>query len=247
TQISKTVLKGTVAQLPCPPPHLPQGDVTWSRYMGGQKVILVTIQNGQERIPDKHYGSLADGSLVITNVKINDSMMYLCNGKQIYLQVTTDPNMLVPSARPEDGNVAVTPVNDRPDFGLGPGQDGEAAAEDQQSSDFWKVAVGAVIGAALVILTALMLRFYLKKRTERNTNNNKPVTEVIYEEIETMPPRMDSDVECPYYWASISETPSTSTPPPADNLYSTVNKLRTKECSNQEYVYALAQNPLQKD
>ena len=227
-----------MAQLPCPAPP-PKGEVTWSRFIGGTEVTLVTTKLDQDTRMDKRYSSLADGSLVITNVKISDDKMYDCNGKKIYLNVTTDPNRLVPSARPEDGNVAVTPVNDRPGFSLGTGQRGEAA-------DFWKVAVGAVVGAALVILTALMVRFYLIKRNERNTNKNNTATEMIYEEIDTMPPRTDSDVECPYYWTSISETPSTSTPP-ADNRHSTVNKLRTTECSDQECVYSLAQNPLQKD
>eukprot|EP00064_Thunnus_orientalis_P023653 superscaffoldBa00009163_g23905 len=165
-------MKNTMATLPCP--H-PEGDVTWSRYINGKKVTLVTIKNGREIITDKRYGSLADHSLVITNVKSYDSAMYHCNHKEIYLHVITDPNMVVPNAQPEGGNVPVTPINDIQGFGLAPDQRGKAA--DTESSDIWKVPVGAVIGAALMLLAMLTLRFCTKKRAERSTNLDKTVTE----------------------------------------------------------------------
>ncbi|XP_042247658.1 uncharacterized protein LOC121883443 [Thunnus maccoyii] len=241
TPVERFVLQNTVATLPCP--H-PEGDVTWSRYINGKKMTLVTIKNGQEIITDKRYGSLADHSLVITNVKSYDSAMYHCNHKEIYLHVITDPNMVVPNAQPEGVNVPVTPINDIQGFGLAPDQKGKAA--DTESSDIWKVPVGAVIGAALMLLAILTLRFCTKKRAERSTNLDKTVTEVIYEEIENdnMQPRRESDVEYPHYWTSIIETPSTSTTP-TDNLYTAVNKLKTNGCGD-ECVYSLAQYPVQK-
>ncbi|XP_039664001.1 uncharacterized protein LOC120563692 isoform X3 [Perca fluviatilis] len=54
------VLQNTMATLPCP--HK-KGDVTWSRLIKGDLVILDTITNGEEKTSDKRYGSLADNSL----------------------------------------------------------------------------------------------------------------------------------------------------------------------------------------
>ncbi|XP_041790066.1 uncharacterized protein LOC121604573 [Chelmon rostratus] len=233
----KTFLQNTMAILPCP--HR-EGDVIWSRYINGEKVILVSIESGIEKIPDKHYGSLADNSLLIHNVKPSDSAMYLCNGAQIYLEVTTDPNMVDHNA----GNVPVTERKDESAFGLGPAAAGDADTESQQSSDSWKVPVGVVMGAALALLAVLSLRFCSKKRRETNTSLDKTVAESIYEEIEAgvEQPRRESDVESPYYCTSI--TPCSSTPP-NNNLYSAVNKLKTKGPSSEECVYYLAQNPPQ--
>ncbi|KAM7394786.1 hypothetical protein PAMP_021569 [Pampus punctatissimus] len=240
----KVVLQNTEATLPCP--H-PEGDVTWSRYINGEKVTLVKVKNDHKSSMNERYRSLANYSLLIVNVKDTDSSMYDCNGKKIYLDVTTDPNMVVPNAELEGGNIPVTQINDRLGGFLGPGQKGKAAASDaeQQSSDIWKVPVGAVIGAALMLLAILTLRFCSKKRTGRNINVEKTVNEVIYEEIENdnMQQRRESDVECPYYWTSITEIPDTSTPP-TDNLYATVNKLKTKGHGDEQCVYSLAQNPL---
>ncbi|KAM8772154.1 uncharacterized protein AB9X84_007736 [Acanthopagrus schlegelii] len=216
--------QNTQVTLPCP--HK-VGNVQWSRFINGAKVVIVRIEDGKEKIPDKHYGSLADNSLVIRDVRLSDSTMYFCNDSRIYLQVTTDPNV-------------VTQRND----GLNEG----AAAEDPQnhrSSGSWKLAAGAVVGAALVTLVVFLLRFCPKNREETNSNVNETVTDVIYEEIEAgeEQPRRDSDVESPYYWTSISETLSTSTPT-NHNLYSSVNKLKTGGHS-EEAVYYLAQNPAQ--
>lgn len=216
--------QNTQVTLPCP--HK-VGNVQWSRFINGDKVVIVRIEDGMERILDKHYGSLADNSLVIRDVRLSDSTMYFCNDSRIYLQVTTDPNM-------------VTQGND----GL---KDGAAAGDpqNQQSSGSWKLAAGAVVGAALVTLVVFLLRFCPKNREETNSNVNETVTDVIYEEIEAGEEqlRRDSDVESPYYWTSISEAASTSTPA-NHNLYSSVNKLKPGGPS-QEAVYYLAQNPAQ--
>lgn len=227
-----TALQNSQATLPC---HDTKENVTWTRYLNGNgnRLTLVRIKNGKEEILDKNFGSLADKSLVIKKVSASDSLTYLCNEKQVYLKVTTDPNMV------DAGNVRQR--NDGLGFGLGPDEKGIAAdAENQHSSDFWKIPVGAVVGAALMLLSVLTMRLISKKRRETNANVDKSGTEVIYEEIEagTQQPRRESDVESPYYWTSISEIPSTSTSP-NDNLYSTVNKLKT-EC-----VYYLAEDPTQ--
>ncbi|XP_034722323.1 uncharacterized protein LOC117941401 [Etheostoma cragini] len=228
-----TVQQNTVATLPCP--HK-KGDVTWSRYRHGNPVILVTIKNGEETISDKRYGSLADNSLVITNVTPLDTTTYLCNNTRVYLDVVTPPNVGTPSA----GNVPVTQRNN------GPG-----STENQQPSGFWKMSVCVVVGAVLVLLVIFTLRFFLKKRSERNTRNDNSdktgTNEPIYEEIEANEEQrrgMGSYFESPYYRTSISEPPSASTPP-SNNLYSAVTKPTAKGCSGETGVYSLAQHPLQ--
>lgn len=228
------VLQNTVATLPCP--HA-EGDISWTHLSNSKHVTLVSIKNGIKNTLHQRYDLLANKSLVIRNVEPSDERMYFCNQrKTAYLKVTTDPNM-----------VPVTPRNDGLGFGLGPGQKGDAAdSENQQPSDFWKVPVGVVVGAALALLVVLTLRLCSKLKTQTNSNLDKTETEVIYEEIEAgeEKPRRGSEVESPYYWTSISDAPSSSTPP-NNNLYSQVNKLRTKGRSSGECVYYLAQNPAQ--
>lgn len=243
TDSIKTVQNNTLATLQCP---LATGNVSWSRYVNGNQVILLTISNGQERRTDKRYGSLANNDLVINKVKMSDSAWYFCNGKKaVYLDVTTDPNVVVPKAQPE----ARAPVTLRNE---GPDRSREAAAggadtENQRPSDLWKIPVGVVIGATLVLLVFFALRFCSEKRAERETNVVKAVTEVIYEEIEdgNVQPRREPDVESPYYWSSIIETPNTSTSPNTNALYTSVNKLKAKGRGNEECVYSVAQIPLQ--
>ncbi|XP_049428522.1 uncharacterized protein LOC125886381 [Epinephelus fuscoguttatus] len=235
-----TVLQHKVATLPCP--HV-KGRVTWSRYISGEKVNLVTVENGIRKVTDQRYSSLDNNSLVIRDVTFSDTTTYLCNGIQVYLEVTTDPNMVVPSA----GEAPVTQRNDGLGFGLGPDQKILTAdTENQQPSDFWKVSVGVVLGAVLVLLVIFTLKLCSKKRTERNADVDKTVTDVIYEEIEAGPehPGRESYFESPYYWTSVSETPSTSTPS-SNHLYSTVNKLTAKGRISEECVYSLAQHPAQ--
>ncbi|XP_039663994.1 uncharacterized protein LOC120563692 isoform X2 [Perca fluviatilis] len=158
------VLQNTMATLPCP--HK-KGDVTWSRLIKGDLVILDTITNGEEKTSDKRYGSLADNSLVIRNVTSFDTATYWCNETQIFLNVITLPNV-----DPSAGNVPVTQRNN----GLG-------FTENQQPSGFRKltvgVVVGVVVGAVLVLLVTLTLRFCFNNRTERSTRNNldKTVTD----------------------------------------------------------------------
>ncbi|XP_032364990.1 uncharacterized protein LOC116679452 [Etheostoma spectabile] len=223
------VQQNTVATLPCP--HK-KGDVTWSRFRHGNPVILVTIKNGEETISDKRYGSLADNSLVITNVRSSDTATYFCNKTRVYLDVVTSPNGGTPSA----GNVPVTQRNS------GPG-----STENQQPSGVWKMAVGVVVGAVSVLLAIFTLRFFLKKRSERSTRNDNSdktgTNEPIYEEIEANEGE-DSYFESPYYRTSISEPPSASTIP-SNNLYSAVTKPTAKGCSGETGVYSLAQHPLQ--
>ncbi|XP_054483580.1 uncharacterized protein LOC129117002 isoform X1 [Anoplopoma fimbria] len=234
-----TVMQNKVATLPCP---CGKGNVTWSRFINGKKVTLVKIKNGVEERFDKRYGSLADNSLVIRNVTSSDSLMYLCNTTTVYLNVITDTNTVGPNA----GNVTDRPRNRRLGPVLGPDQKGNAEdAENQQPSDVWKIPVGVVVGVALVLLLIFTLKFCFKNRMEKTTNLDETVPEVIYEEIkcgEEQPAR-ESYFESPYYSTSIREMESTSTPP-NNTLYSTVNKLTTKGRSSEECVYHLAQNPL---
>lgn len=211
-----TVLQNKTAKLPCS--HT-KGDVSWSRLRNGERVILVSSKNGREIITDKRFGYQADNSLVILKVKPSDSGMYFCNRSKIYLEVTTDPSVVTPA----------TPRNS----GLG------LDTENQQSSDFWKVPAGVIVGAALTLLSILTLRLCSKKSRETNTDVDKPGAEVIYEEIEAG--EEQADVESPYW---VSETLSASTPP-NNNLYSTVNKLKTTGRSSEVCVYYLAQNPPQ--
>lgn len=233
-----TALQNSQATLPCPDT---KQDVTWTRFLNGKRLTLVIIKNGKKEIMDENFDSLPEKSLVVKKVSASDSTMYLCNQQKVYLNMTTDPNMV------DAENVPVTPRNNGLGFGLGQGEKGIVAdAENQHPSDFWKIPVGAVVGAALMLLSVLTMRLISKKRRERNANVDKSGTEVIYEEIQAgmQQPRRESDVESPYYCTSFSEIPSTSTSP-NDNLYSTVNKLKTKGRSNEECVYYLAEDPTQ--
>ncbi|XP_029284588.1 uncharacterized protein LOC115006461 [Cottoperca gobio] len=232
----ETVLQNTVATLPCP--HK-KGDVIWSRYLSGDRATLVTIKNGLEKKKDRRYGSLADNSLVITNVTSFDTTTYFCNDFRVYLEVTSDPSPVIPKA----GNVPVTPRTD------GPGQKGITTEAENHQPDSWKVPVGVVVVAAMLLFVTLILRFCSKNREERNPKMDKTAPEVIYAEIEDVEeqPGRESYFESPYYWTRISETPSTSTPPSntlySTALYSTVNKRPAGGHSREECVYSLAQNP----
>lgn len=233
-------LPNTMASLPCPEET---GDVTWSYFEQGVRQTLVTIVNGQEVIKNKDkYGSQADNVLLIKKVISSDSRMYCCNKRQVYLYVTTDPNMLAPKA----GHSTLTPHPDEVDSdGSGLKEDSDKEESDpgiQGFSDVWKVLVGVVIGVVPVLLVLLTLRFCSKRREE--TNRDKTTTpEVIYEEIDDVEdrPGRRSEVESPY-WSSIPVTPNTPTPD-NKNLYSTVDK--SKDPSRGECVYYLAQNPAQ--
>ncbi|XP_071359541.1 uncharacterized protein [Trachinotus anak] len=237
----KTVLQNTDAALPCPH-KTGNGDVWWKRLRNGDKVSLVSVQNGQKKRHEEHFDSREDKALLIYNVQSSDSGMYFCNEERIYLHVTTDPNMAAPE-------VSITHRINGGGSGLGPDRGGAAAAADadaenqQQPSDLWKIPVGVVIGVTLVLLVLLSRSLCSERRADRRTAD-RAVTEVIYEEIEdaSLRPGREAGVERPYYWSSITETPNT--PTSADTaLYSTVNKLRAEGRCREEGVYSLAQNP----
>ncbi|XP_038590418.1 uncharacterized protein LOC119914939 [Micropterus salmoides] len=230
-----TVLQNTVAVLPCP--HK-KGNVEWSCFFGGKKVTLVTIKNGEEKKTNKRYGSLADNSLVITNVQSTDSVTYLCNRSKINLNVKKDPNIMDPNA----GNASVTPRNHGLGFCSGPGLREETAdAEKQRSSDLWKVPVGVVVGAAFVLLFAFTLRFCSQKKAGTNANLGETVTEGIYEEMRSSQGNLMLKVQTTGQ-ASVKQQ---AAPHHQHNdfLYSTVNKLKTEGRSNDECVLLLSKLP----
>ncbi|XP_033985579.1 uncharacterized protein LOC117481790 [Trematomus bernacchii] len=231
-----TVQTGMKATLPCP--HK-KGDVKWSWYKGGNgKVPLVTIENGKVNIIDKHFAFGSDNSLVIENVTPDLERMYLCNNYRIYLEVMKDLNMVDPEA----GYKPVTQRNKGQ--GVDSGQEGTAAEpENHQPFDFWKVPVGVVVGAALVLLGIITLRHFSNNREERNPNEDEAVPERIYEEIkdsEHQPGR--ESYGSPYYWTSINETATTQ---PNNNKYNSVNRPAAEGGSREECVYHLTQLPLQ--
>ncbi|CAJ1052801.1 uncharacterized protein LOC123969339 [Xyrichtys novacula] len=227
-----------IAILKCPE----KGNVTWQCLdKGGQRKILLTITNGLEKSTNKSkYGAQADNALLILKVQTFDFRMYFCNNKKVYLRDITDINRLLPKT-------TNMPGPDGQDFGDGSGQARDPAEDEpgsgiQGSSGDWKIFVGVVTGAALVLFVLLTLRFCSKRRAMTNTTMEKTTQEAIYEEIDDVEhqPRRESVVESPSDWSSIADTPNTSTPT-NNNLYSTVNK--TKGQSREECVYYLAQNP----
>nr|XP_033944371.1 uncharacterized protein LOC117450615 isoform X2 [Pseudochaenichthys georgianus] len=234
-----TVQTGMKATLPCP--HK-KGDVTWSWHMdgNGKTLPLVTIEKGKVNIIDRRFGSGSDNSLVIENVTPDLGKMYFCNIVRIYLEVMKDPNM--DDHDPEAGYKIVTQRNKG--LGVDSGQEGTTAEpENQPRSDFWKVPVGVVVGAALVLLGIITPRHFSKNREERNPNEDEAEPERIYEEIkdsEHQPGR--EPYGSPYYWTSINETPTTQY---NNNKYIySVNTPAAEGGSREECVYHLAQFPL---
>lgn len=215
----KQVAQGSLVTLHCP--HA-RGDVTWSRYIDGKRVTILTTKNDHEHRTNKRFGSLANYSLFIMNVESSDTTMYLCNGvPTVYLNVT------------QKGNIPVTPVDGGRRFDFEEGEEG-TDAEDKPSSDIWKVPVGVVIGAALVLL-AFTLRF-CSNRSKRNRHQETTVKERIYEEIQhgNMQLRRNPEVGGP--------TETQSSPTPAENvLYDTVNMLKPNVNRSDECVYSLIQ------
>ncbi|MEQ2193048.1 hypothetical protein XENOCAPTIV_022472, partial [Xenoophorus captivus] len=101
----------------------------------------------------------------------------------------------------------------------------EAAAEIQHSSDSWKIPVGVVLGAALLLLMFLALRVWSSRRAEiRNSKEN--VSEVVYEELQDTHQLQDSELESRYY-STIMDGANSSTPS-EPHLYSSVNRLRVE-------------------
>lgn len=56
-------------------------------------MLTLRIKNGHVSRSDERFGSLENNSLVINNVQSSDPTKYFCNGKQVYLKVTTDPSV----------------------------------------------------------------------------------------------------------------------------------------------------------
>lgn len=214
-----------MAVLPCP--HK-KGDISWSRFINGEKILLVSFKNGRETRTDKRFGYQADNSLVIMKVEPSDSGMYFCNQSQIYLEVTTDPSAVTlrPGGRGLD---------------LGPGREGDAAdTENQQSSDLWKVLAGVIVAVSLALLSVFTWRI-CSRRTRVTKTTSRTRDEEIYDDIGAAEeqPRGGSDEE-PHYWTSETQSPITT---PDNHLYSTINRLETN--SGEQQVYYLAQNPAQ--
>ncbi|XP_056264948.1 uncharacterized protein LOC130189939 [Pseudoliparis swirei] len=231
----RTALQNSVATLPCA--HQ-TGDVAWSRFVNGEPVTLVTIQNGVEKrkMSDGRFGSLADNSLVIRNVTPFDATMYLCNNSKVYLSVTTDTKMAAPAKRPRNGPR--------------PGREGTAEdAENPPASGLWEVpvgvAVGVVGGAALTLLVVLTVKFCFKNRAEKTAILDPTGPEATYEEIQGAEPYFEN----PYDFPSVGETTRSSTAAynmciitPNNNLNN--NLYSTGDNLSEQCVYSLAQNPV---
>ncbi|XP_072240026.1 uncharacterized protein [Leuresthes tenuis] len=220
--LQQTVMLHSVAALPCP--HA-TGDVSWSRLKeNGEKMLLVSIINGQESRTDTRYGSQADGALLINKVEESDERMYLCNTrKTVYLRVTTDPREV--SVPAESGR-----------NGFKPEQTG-GAADIQRSPDWWKVPAGVVAGASLTLLSILALKL-CSKRAKR-VHSSSTVPDTVYEEIQE--PSAHFGAESPYY-STITGTPPSST---AADLqpYSAVSRPQAEARSDRAGVHSLVQPP----
>ncbi|XP_041823272.1 uncharacterized protein LOC121628318 [Melanotaenia boesemani] len=76
-------------------PHSGKGNVTWSRENPGPKVDILTCDGDKTmkhiKDPQKHYGTLADKSLLIIRVNVSDSGRYLCNN-QPAVELTVIPS-----------------------------------------------------------------------------------------------------------------------------------------------------------
>ncbi|KAL3995750.1 olfactory receptor [Sarotherodon galilaeus] len=219
----------TDAVLTCP--HA-QGDVTWSRAIRGTRVTLLTVSNGHVSSSSERFGSRNNNELLIRNVVESDTSMYLCNErKTAYLNVTTDPSMV---------DQTVTGRKD-------PDQKVPAAGADTAPpSDLWKVPVGVLAGAALVLLSMLTLRLWRAEKAARDTR--AVLSEVVYEEIghaDMEPgPTPESKVENPYCCSEVSDQSNTSTAPAAP-LYSNLCRPQPEGHDSDTCVYYLTQNPLQ--
>ncbi|XP_047433969.1 uncharacterized protein LOC125003813 [Mugil cephalus] len=172
--IELVVNQGSTATLLCPDA---KGDVSWTRYDNGKPELL--FQDGVSKSSDRRYSSNANNALVISQVKASDSRMYLCNGKhQVYLTVTTDPNIV------EDDSPVPDSESDH--------------TENQQPSDWWKILVGVAIGSALVLLAVVTHRLCSAKK---EADVEEAAVEVVYEEIGE---KLGQDGDCVY---SLAQNP----------------------------------------
>ncbi|KAM4585423.1 uncharacterized protein PAE49_004677 [Odontesthes bonariensis] len=111
----------------------------------------------------------------------------------------------------------------------------ERAADIQQAPDWWRIPVGVVVGASLMLLSIFTLKLCSKRA--KSIDSNKTIPETVYEEIEDT--SLQFGVESPYY-STITGTPTISTA--ADlHLYSTVSRPKAEASG----VYSLIQKPLQ--
>ncbi|XP_035770590.1 uncharacterized protein LOC118455495 [Neolamprologus brichardi] len=203
----------TDAVLTCP--HA-QGHVTWSRAIGGTRVTLLTVSDGHVNSSSERFGSRDNNELLIRNVVESDTSMYLCNERMTaYLNVTTDPSVVDQTVTGRKDDPAVT----------------AAGADTAPPSDLWKVPVGVLAGAALVLSSMLTLRLWKAEKAARDTR--AVLSEVVYEEIghaDVEPgPAPECEVETPYCCSDVSNQ---CRPRPEGHASDTC-------------VYYLTQNPLQ--
>ncbi|KAK2817592.1 hypothetical protein Q5P01_025783 [Channa striata] len=146
------------------------------------------------------------------------------SGKRVYLDVVTHPSGR--ETQPEDTVTAGHREVDR-----GSDQGGTGAAGD---TDLWKVPVGIVIGAVLVLVAITALRFCSKHRAKAKSSRVRPATEVVYEEIKDSngEPAREPDGQSVYY-CTVTETANMR----MANRPSTSNK--------QEIIYSLVQTQAQ--
>lgn len=196
-------------------------------------MTLLTVRNGHVNSSSKRFGSRNNNELLIRNVVESDTSMYLCNErKTAYLNVTTDPSVV---------DRTVTGRKDDPDRKVT-----AAGADTAPPSDLWKVPVGVLAGAALVLLSMLTLRLWKAEKAARDTR--AVLSEVVYEEIghaDVEPyPAPESKVETPYCCSDVGNQSNTSTAPTAP-LYSNQCRPQPEGHASDTCVYHLTQNPLQ--
>lgn len=161
-------------------------------------MTLLTVSNGHVNSSSERFGSRNNNELLIRNVVESDTSMYLCNErKTAYLNVTTDPSVV---------DRTVTGRKDDPDRKVT-----AAGADTAPPSDLWKVPVGVLAGAALVLLSMLTLRLWKAEKAARDTR--AVLSEVVYEEIghaDVEPgPAPESKVETPYCCSDVKHLHST--------------------------------------
>ncbi|XP_034560083.1 cell wall integrity and stress response component 4-like [Notolabrus celidotus] len=81
--VHRVVQEKDLVLLRCP--RSVEGNVTWSRERGGNKVDILTTDGDKDikhiHDPYRYYSSLADKSLQIVKMKISDSGRYFCNNE----------------------------------------------------------------------------------------------------------------------------------------------------------------------
>lgn len=172
----------SAATLLCP--HA-RGNVSWSRYVNGNRVPLLSIINGKENRADPRYSSRANTALVISRVEASDTSLYLCNGeKTVYLEVSTDRS--VAAAQPEETTATQRKNGPKP---------------EELPGSSWRVPVrGVAAGASLVMVVVVFAVMFCSARRKPSRD---ATSEAIYEEISMEPER-------PHSGSSRTLTPSPS-------------------------------------